>query len=293
MNNSVESYIQHEANKLSVKAAGHQKKARDQEYVSKSRTCPTSDSSPLYNRSMLPDVRVRLLIVLIAAVASNVILQAEPLGPFSSRGYVGDFANVLDPASAESLDDLCWRLDYWTGTQLNAITVQSLGRDSSQTYALKVFSALNAQSEVPESGKRRIVILFGAQEGKFTIIAGGEVRPILAGKVRRYQHQVLPYLRTHQYGPALALMTRRIAEDIAADSQVGLKEVKHEAPLGTWSPVAQPYDVLTESLRAMVVLWLIVIVGIVLVKKLRRRRPAKPALTFLKIGERTLPKLTT
>src|SRR5215472_18209254 len=184
---------------------------------------------------MLPDVRIRLLCVLIAAMASNMILQAEPLRPFSPHGYLGDFANVLDPASAESLDELCYRLEHWTGTQLNLITVQSLGGDLSRSYALSVF---NAQSQVPDSGKRRIVILFRSQEGKFTIIAGGEVRPILSGKVRRYQHQVLPYLRTHQYGPALALMTRRIAEDIAADSQVGLKEVKHEAPLGTWSPVA-------------------------------------------------------
>ena len=229
---------------------------------------------------MLPDVRIRLLCVLIAALASNVILQAEPLRPFSPHGYLGDFANVLDPASAESLDELCYRLEHWTGTQLNVITVQSLGGDSSRTYAFRVF---NAQSEVPESGKRRIVILFGSQEGKLTIIAGGEVRPILSGKVRRYQREVLPYLRRHQYGPALALMTRRIAEDIAADAQVELKEVNDNLPLGTLKPIAQPYDELTESLRAVVVLWLIVIVGIVLVKKLRRRAPAKQALTLLEI----------
>jgi uncharacterized membrane protein YgcG len=106
---------------------------------------------------MLRDVRVRLLCVLIAAAASNVILQAEPLRPFSPHGYVGDFANVLDAASAESLDELCYRLEHWTGTQLNVLTVQSLGGDSSRTYAFRVF---NAQSEVPESGKRRIVISF-------------------------------------------------------------------------------------------------------------------------------------
>jgi len=229
---------------------------------------------------MLRDVRVRLLCVLIAAAASNVILQAEPLPPFSPHGYVSDFANVLDPASAESLDELCYRLEHWTGTQLNVRTVQSLGGDSSRTYAFRVF---NAQSEVPESGKRRIVILFGSQEGKLTIIAGGEVRPILSGEVRRYQREVLPYLRRHQYGPALALMTRRIAEDIAADAQVELKEVNDDLPLGTLKPIAQPYDELTESLRAVVVLWLIVIVGIVLVKKLRRRAPAKQALTLLEI----------
>jgi len=238
---------------------------------------------------MLPDVPIRIVCVLIAALASNVILQAEPLRPFSPHGYVGDFAKVLDPASAESLDELCYRLEHWTGKQLNVITVQSLGGDSSRTYAFRVF---NAQSEFPESGNRRIVILFGAQEGKFAVIAGGEARPMLSGKVRQYQREALPYLRRHQNGPALALMTRRIAEDIAADAQVGLKEVNDDLPLGTWSPVAQPYDVLTESLRAVLVLWLIVIVGIVLVRKLRNRGPAKPALTLLEIG-RTLPKLTT
>jgi hypothetical protein len=79
-------------------------------------------------------------------------------------------------------------------------------------------------------------------------------------------------------------MTRRIAGDIAADAQVELKEVNDDLPLGTWKPLAQPYDELTESLRAAAVLWLIVIVGIVLVKKLRRRGSAKPALTLLEIG---------
>ena len=229
---------------------------------------------------MPPGIRVRLVCFLIAAVASNVILQAEPLRPFSTFGYVGDFAGVLDPASVESLDELCYRLEHWTGTELDVITVQSLG-DSSQTYALRVF---NEQNESAGSGKRRILILFGSQERKFTIIAGPEEQPILSGKVQQYQREAVPYLRRHQDGTAIALMTRRIAEEVAADARVGLKEVNDQAPLGEWAPVAQPYDVLTRTLRAMIVLWLVVIVVVVFMKTFRRKRPAKPALTLLEIG---------
>ena len=238
---------------------------------------------------MRQGVRVRLLYVLIA-VASNLTLQAEPLRQVSTHGYVSDFANVLDPASAESLDDLCNRLEYWTGTELNAVTVQSLGGVSSQNYALGVFKTRN----FPQNGKRRIIILFGAQERRLTIIAGGEVRPILSGKVPQYQREVLPYLKRHQDAAAIALMTRRIAEDIAADAQVALKEVNAQAPLGEWSPAAQPYDVLTRSLRVMIVLWFVVIAVIVLMKRLRRRRPAKQtALTFVVIGHQPAKNVTT
>jgi uncharacterized membrane protein YgcG len=239
---------------------------------------------------MWQGVQVRLLCVLIAAVASNVILRAEPLRQISTHGYISDFANVLDPGSAESLDELCYRLEHWTGTPLDAITVPSLGGGSSREYALRVF---NEQSEFPESANRRIVILFGAKERKFTIIAAPEVQAILSGKVRQYRREVVPYLRRHQDGAALAHMTRRIAEDVALDAQVGLKEVNDDIPLGEWAPVAQPYDVFTRSLRVMIVLWSLVIVARFLVKRLRGRRPAKPALTFVVIENEPLKNLTT
>jgi uncharacterized membrane protein YgcG len=227
-------------------------------------------------------VRIRLLCVAFAALAPTLILQAEPLRQVSTHGYVSDFANVLDSASAESLDELCYRLEHWTGTPLNAITVPSLGGDSSQTYALRVF---NEHSEFPESGKRRIVILFGAQERRFTIVAGAEVRPILSGKVQQYQREVIPYLRRHQDGPAIALMTRQIAEDIAADAQVGLKEVTDDRGLvGTWAPVAQPYNVLIEICRAVIALWVVATFIVIVLKTVRRRRPAGPALTLLQVG---------
>jgi hypothetical protein len=104
---------------------------------------------------------------------------------------------------------------------------------------------------------------------------------------------MVPYLRRHQDGAALAHVTRRIAEDIALDAQVGLKEVNNDIPLGEWAPVAQPYDVFTRSLRVMIVLWSLVIVAILLVKRLRRRRPANPALTFLVIGKEPCKNLAT
>jgi uncharacterized membrane protein YgcG len=239
---------------------------------------------------MLQAVRVRLLWVLVAAAALSLNLQAEPLRQISPHGYVSDFANVLDPASMESLDELCYRLEHWTGTPLNAVTVPSLGGDSSQTFALKVF---NEQSEFPGSPSRRIVILFGAKERKFTIIAAAEVRPILSGKVRQYQREVARYLRQHQDGAAIALLTRRIAEDIALEAQVGLKEVNDYVPLGDWAPVAQPDQVFKESLGAMAALWSVVIAAIFLVKRLRRGRPAKPALAFVVIGNEPAKNLTT
>jgi uncharacterized membrane protein YgcG len=240
---------------------------------------------------MLHGVRARLLCALIVAAVSNQILHAEPLRQISARGYVSDLANLLDPASMDSIDELCYRLDYWANTQLNTITVPSLGEDLSQPYALQLFKGLSSES--PESGKRRIVILFASRERKFTIIAGGEVRPLLSGRVRRYQREVDPYLKGHQDGAAIALMAKRIAEDIAADAEVGLKEVNSEAPFRNWSPVAQPYDVLTKSLRAMFILWLVAVVVIILMKTLRHRRPAKSELTLLVVGNEPRKPATT
>lgn len=241
---------------------------------------------------MLQAVRVRLLCVLVAAVASSLTLRAEPLRQISTHGYISDFANLLDPASAESLDEVCYRLEYWTGTPLNAITVPSLGGDLSRDYALKVFKE---QSEFPESAHRRIVVLFGAKERKFTIIATPEVQAILSGRVRQYRREMVPYLRRHQDGAALAHVTRRIAGDIALDAQVGLKEVRGDdyRALDEWNPVAQPDYVFKECLGAMAVLWSVVIGAIFLVKRFRRGRPKKPALTFLVIENEPLKNLAT
>src|SRR5262245_23161372 len=159
--------------------------------------------------------------LLLAALASPCLLNGEPTAQLISRGYVSDFANVLDSNSAKSIDELCYRLEHWTGAQINVVTVHSLDGAAVENYTVSLF---NQWREDPYSDLG-VLILFAAQEQRYSIVITPRLQPILSGKVGKYEQEAIPYLNHQQYGPAMTLITRRVAEAIAADAQVGMRAV--------------------------------------------------------------------
>src|SRR6202022_1543076 len=91
---------------------------------------------------------------------------------------------------------------------------------------------------------RGVLILLSVQDRRYRIEVGYGLEPILPdGKVGGFGREAVPFLQKGQYGPALQLITSRVAETIAADAQVGLegnnpsapprKVTGHSSPIGT------------------------------------------------------------
>src|SRR5262249_43315149 len=168
-------------------------------------------------------------------------------------------------------DDLSYRLEHWTGAHIDVVTVRSLQGRTGRKAALSLFDKLRSDP-VPDND--RLLILFVLDENRFVVVSGTSFQSILSHKINIYKKETNPLLRQHHYASAIALLTRRIAEAIASNAQVGLKPLDYTAPLGEWSPAAQPHNVLARCLGAMALLGTILIPLILIARHIRARNPA-------------------
>jgi uncharacterized protein len=107
-----------------------------------------------------------------------------------------------------------------------------------------------------------VLILLAVTDHHYRIEVGYGLEPILPdGKVGGFGREAVPLLRENQYGPALRLMTRRVAEVIAEDAHVQLQ--------GTAAPTPAPYSPPSEGNGALVALGFLVFLLVILVVVVR------------------------
>ena len=157
-------------------------------------------------------------------------LRASPLrgaaAPLQSpdqlkpQGYVNDFANVLSPSGREQLTALCTEVDQKAQAQIAIVTVKSLGGRSVEDYSLDLATRWGVG---PKQKDRGVMILLAVEDHKYRFEVGYGLEGILPdGRVGGFGREAVPYLRQNNYDAALLLMTRRVANVIAADRGVGL-----------------------------------------------------------------------
>jgi uncharacterized protein len=229
---------------------------------------------------MLHTIRAMCICAALMVIGKACLLQAQPMGRLESRGYVSDFANVLDPQSVESIVELCHRLEYWTGVQANVVIVRSLDGARVENYTATLFNQWRLDPDLTNLG---VLILLAPREHLIHIHVAPSLRHILSDSIPKFEREAIPYVNRHEYGPAMTLLTRRVAIAIAEDAKVGLREVQSGTYLGDWSPAAQPYDVLVGSLIAMALTGVLAIA--VAIIKIRKRNISGHVLTLGQICE--------
>ena len=148
-------------------------------------------------------------------------LCAEPISQLKPTGYVNDFAGVLDASSSESIRNICQQIDEKTKAQIAIVTIHSLDGADIESYASSLYKAWGIG---PKSSNRGVLILLAINDRKRRIEVGYGLEPILPdGKVGGFGREIVPLLQQGQYGPALLLLTQRIANVIAADAGVQLQ----------------------------------------------------------------------
>src|SRR5216684_6668007 len=164
-----------------------------------------------------PKIRQTLQWVLALACLIST-LRAEPIKKLRPTGYVNDFAGVIDPTSAEAMRSLCEQVDQKTKAQIAVVTIHSLDGSDIESYAADLYKAWGIG---PKSDNRGVLILLVADEHHYRIEVGYGLEPILPdGKVGGFGREAVPLLKQRQFGPALLLMTRRVANVIAQDAGV-------------------------------------------------------------------------
>ncbi len=136
------------------------------------------------------------------------------------RGYLNDFAQVVDPNAAAQIEAIGRELEEKAGAQLAVVTVQSLGDEDDFDYAHRLFEKWGVGKKGEDNGA--LLFLAMGERRRVRIVTGygleGIMPDITAGRI--LDNYVIPKLRQRDYSGGLLAGTQVIAGLIAADAGV-------------------------------------------------------------------------
>jgi uncharacterized protein len=151
-----------------------------------------------------------------------------------ATGYVNDFAGVISQSAKDQLTALCTEVQQKTQAQIAVVTIKSLDGQSIDQYAPDLFAKFGIGSKRTNDG---VLILLAVDDRRYRIEVGYGLEPILPdGKVGGFGREAVPFLKQGDYGAALLLMARRVADVIAADHGVTLSAAPAVAPPAEITP---------------------------------------------------------
>ena len=154
-------------------------------------------------------------------------MHAEDPKQIKPTGYVIDLAGVLSPASRDQLTALCTELDQKAHAQIAVVTVHSLNGLPIEEFSIDVATQLG----VGPKSDRGVLILFATDDRRYRVEVGYGLEGILPdGKVGGFGREAVPFLKAGDYNSGIVLITRRIADTIAADKGVALAGAQSPPP---------------------------------------------------------------
>jgi len=147
-------------------------------------------------------------------------LQAHATFP-KTQGYVSDFAGIIPSNAATLLTTLGQELKNKTGAELAIVTVNDLGDQSLETYAVDLFEQWGIGSKGKDNG---ILILVAKKERQIRIEVGyGLEGSIPDGRATQIiREQIVPAFGAGDYGAGLWRGALAVSQIIARDAGVTL-----------------------------------------------------------------------
>ena len=156
------------------------------------------------------------------AVVAGATSRAEARTWPEPRGYVSDFAGIIDPASADSIDALALELKQKTGAELAVVTVTDLGGESIDPAAVELFEQWGIGKKGKDDG---VLILLAQTERRVKIEVGYGLEGILPdGRCGSIIRLVMgPDLHADRFGAGLQRGAEAVAGVVAQDRGVTLE----------------------------------------------------------------------
>jgi uncharacterized protein len=129
------------------------------------------------------------------------------------RGYVNDYAGVLDASAVSSLETYCGNVERSTGAQFAVAIVDSLEGDTVEEAAVRLFEKWGIGKKGKDEG---LLLIFAIKDRKNRIEVGYGLEPIItdgaAGDVLR---SIRPILRQGDYGGAIMAAVQQLGQRVA------------------------------------------------------------------------------
>ncbi len=166
-----------------------------------------------------------------------IALQIQVPAP---RGYVNDFAGVLDPASVSRMDSVISAVRAATRGEIAVVTLADIGDRAAADVAVQIGRewGVGAKGEAGDPAKNLgiVVLLVPLKEhrpgtGQVFIATGRGAEGFLPdAQVGRIRDAMVPYLAREQYGPGLAAGVDLIAQAFAREFGVTIATREEPAP---------------------------------------------------------------
>lgn len=167
-------------------------------------------------------VRFLALVLLVAFFAAVPLARAQSVDEVAAQaklGYVTDLAGVLSSSAKNQLTALCTEVQQKTQAQFAVVTIKSLGDRPLEDYSIDLATKLG----VGPKSDAGVLVLFAIDDHRYRIEVGYGLEGMLPdGTVGGFGREAVPYLRQGNYDAAILLVTRRIADTIAADHHATL-----------------------------------------------------------------------
>jgi len=198
---------------------------------------PSNSHDPLRSpgarrRSVVISRLLYLLVILSVFAAMALSTRGESADQVAAQakatGYVTDLAGVLSQAGKDQISGLCTEVAQKTQAEIAVIAIKSLDERPIEEYARELYERLGLG---PKGLGRGVLILFAINDHRDRIEVGYGLEAILPdGKNGSFLREIAPDLRAANYDAALLLVTRRVADVIAADKGVTLSGAPVTAP---------------------------------------------------------------
>jgi len=216
---------------------------------------------------------IRITVAIAIGLCAVQLSLAEDPSQLTPRGYVNDYAGVIDSQSANYLERLCFEVEQKTQAQIAVVTVHSLDGSSPESYARSLF---NRWGIGPKATNRGVLVLLAIDDHKYRIEVGTGLEAVVTDrKSAAFGQEIVPYLRQAAYGRALRTLTRRIADALALDAHITIIDppATQEGSLASQNQFVPPPASNSNTILFIFFAVLVVMV-LVVIYILRRPRPA-------------------
>jgi len=163
--------------------------------------------------------RVFLLSLLLVSLLAPAAIGAQLDFP-KPKGWVNDFAKVLDDRVRERIKATCVEVDQKTSAQIAVVTIDTTEGTPIGDYTRLLF---NEWGIGHKEDNRGMLVLLSIQDHTYYISVGRGFETLFPNdRVYKIGAEMIPDLRKRRYGKAVLHAVNKIANIIAADRGVAL-----------------------------------------------------------------------
>jgi uncharacterized protein len=177
---------------------------------------------------MKPPLRFApILLAVVLCACGSALAQSTKFPPY--KGFVNDFANVIDPETESRMQNLLYGFEKRTGAQIAVVTIQSTEGRPIEAYANELFRTWGIGGSSGDKKDKGLLILTAINDHRYWIEVGygleGDLPDGLVGEAGR---RITPFFKEQQYSQGISVVVQTILATLAEKWNITLDGIDRQ-----------------------------------------------------------------